>query len=396
MNITTMKNEMKNELVNHVIPFWEGLRDDEYGGFYGYMDFNLNLDKQAEKGCILNSRILWFFSTAYIMLKDEKLLDDAKHAFEFLKNKFYDLQNGGVYWSVDYTGNPLDSTKHTYAQSFAIYGLSAYYMASGDETALKIAYELFDLIENKCYENGGYREASDIAWNKASNEKLSENGVMAQRTMNTLLHIFEGYAELYTADKDEKVAAAMRKITDRFLNTVYNKKKHRQEVFFDENWNSLIDLHSYGHDIETAWLLDWGVELLGDDALTEKVHEMTDDLAENVYKLAFSGYSVYTECENSVDLKTQVWWVQCEAITGYVNAYQKTKDEKYLDAASKIWDFTKEKMIDSRKGSEWFWVLDEHSVPIKTEPIVEPWKCPYHNGRMLMLMQQRLDNISVQ
>ena len=79
-----MKQQIQDHLDKVILPFWESLKDDEYGGFYGYMDYDLNLDKKAEKGCILNSRITWFFASAYKALKDPKHLDEAAHGYEFL------------------------------------------------------------------------------------------------------------------------------------------------------------------------------------------------------------------------------------------------------------------------------------------------------------------------
>lgn len=128
----SLAKEVKQELTGRIVPFWEGLRDEEYGGFYGYQDFDLNVQKTYEKGCILNSRILWFFSNAYLTLKDEKLRADAEHAYRFMKQACVDREYGGVFWSVTYDGKPLDTTKHTYNQAFAIYALSTYFDATGD------------------------------------------------------------------------------------------------------------------------------------------------------------------------------------------------------------------------------------------------------------------------
>ncbi len=139
-------NEIKKELKEDIIPFWMSLKDDVYGGYYGYMDYDLKLFVEASKGVILNSRITWFFANSYIRIKDEKLLACAKHGYEFLRDKCIDKVNGGVYWEMDYKGNPLDTTKHTYNQAFAIYALCAYYEAACDAEALGLAKELYDLI----------------------------------------------------------------------------------------------------------------------------------------------------------------------------------------------------------------------------------------------------------
>lgn len=385
--------DIKEHLYTNIIPFWEGLKDEEYGGYYGMLDFDLHLDKKAVKGCILNSRILWFFSNGVTRLGDESLLPYADHAFEFMKKYCFDKENGGVYWSLHYDGTVNDSTKHTYNQAFAVYALSSYYEASGKEEAKELAFSLVDIIENKCRDEGGYLEAFTVDFGPESNEKLSENGVMASRTMNTLLHVFEAYTELYRVTGDEETAGRLNDMLRCFYEEVYNQERHRLEVFFDSSYKSLIDLHSYGHDIEAAWLIDKGMDVLGtaaDGELAAKIAFMTKDIAQNVLKLAYTGGSLMCENENGVDNRLRIWWVQCEAIIGFYNEYQKDGDKKaYADAAEAIWKYTKEKIVDKRPGSEWLSEVDEKGIPVTRKPIVEPWKCPYHNGRMCYEMIER-------
>ncbi len=382
--------EVEQELKEHIIPFWLEMQDKEYGGFYGLLDIDLNLDKKAEKGCILNSRILWFFSNAYLMYQDERYLAAAKHAYDFMCQNIFDKENGGIYWSVTYDGKPLDTTKHTYNQAFAVYALSSYYDASKDKEALKHAYELSDIIETRCCDEGGYLEAFDIYFKPAGNDKLSENGVEAGRTMNTLLHVFEAYTELYRVDKNAKIAERLRWMLDTFAEKMYNPELKRQEVFFDMDYNTLIDLHSYGHDIETAWLLDRGLEVLGDEEYSKKFEKIIAALEANVYCLAFDGNALYNECEKGVNDTKRVWWVQAEAMVGFLNAYTKNPEKaEYLQAVEKIWAYIKEFIIDKRPGSEWLSEVDEAGIPFTRKPIVEPWKCPYHNGRMCLEVIKR-------
>ncbi len=382
--------EVREHLTNTIIPFWKKLRDDENGGYYGWLGYDLKLNKQAEKGCILNSRITWFFSNAYMLLGDKSLLDEATHGFEFLMNKCVDKENGGIYWSLDYKGSPLDTTKHTYNQAFSIYALSSYYEATKNEQALALARDLFSLIETKCTDEGGYREAFTRDFKPESNEKLSENGVMAERTMNTLLHVLEAYTQLYKVSKDEKVKERLIWIIDTFENKVYNPKLHRQEVFFDNDYNTLIDLYSYGHDIETAWLMDETLDIIGDAALTERISKITRDLTAETFKEAFDGRSFPIECEKGVVNEHRVWWAQAENVVGLINGYQRQGKREYLDGALAQWNFIKEFVVDKRPGSEWFWEVDKEGKHYPDRPIVEPWKCPYHNGRMCFEVIKRL------
>lgn len=393
--------EIEDHLRQKLIPFWEGLRDKENGGFYGYMDYNLEVGRKYEKGCILNSRILWFFSNAYLLYRGEsseeggsdfqnELLRSADHAWRFLRDHCVDRKYGGVYWSVTYDGKPLDDTKHTYNQAFAIYALSSYYDATGNEEARSLAFRLQRLIEEKCTDEYGYLEAFTREFMPESNEKLSENGVLAEKTMNTLLHVFEAYTELYRVTKDEQTGKYLRAILELFAERVYDPGLGRQEVFFDRTWNSLIDLYSYGHDIETAWLVDRGLKVLRDQEYTDRMAPITASITENIYQRAYRDHSLLNEAENGVDDPTRVWWVQAEAVVGFLNGHEKQPGEtKYLEAAKDIWNYISAYVIDSRDGSEWFWCVDEHRRPVR-KPIVEPWKCPYHNGRMCMEVIRRM------
>ena len=387
-----MLEEVKAHLLNDIIPFWKNLRDDEFGGYYGYMDYDLKVDKKAVKGCILNSRITWFFANAYTLLKDESLLEEAKHGFAFMKEHCMDKENGGIFWSMKYDGTPEDTTKHTYNQAFSIYALSSYYEATHDEEALAMAKELFHIIETKCTDEIGYKEAFDKEFHEVENDKLSENGVIAEKTMNTLLHVFEAYTELYRVAKLPEVKERLEWIMDTFADKVYNPKLHRQEVFFDRNMNTILDLHSYGHDIETAWLMDRGVEVLGEKKYEEKMTPITKDLTAEIYKVAFDGHSLANECEKGVVNIHRIWWVQAETVIGFLNGWQKDPSRtEYLDAAKSEWQFIKDHVMDKRQGSEWFWEVDQSGKPYEGRPIVEPWKCPYHNGRMCFEVIRRLE-----
>ena len=393
-DIKAFAADVKKHLTETIIPFWEKLRDEEYGGYFGWLGYDLELDKKAVKGCILNSRILWFFSNAYLLLKDECLLHEAGHAWKFLKEYCVDRENGGVYWSLTYDGKPEDTTKHTYNQAFAIYALSSYYDASGDEEALELAWGLYRLIEAKCRDKYGYLEAFNVRFEPEDNDKLSENGVMAVKTMNTLLHVFEAYTELYRVTKAPEVGKNIKYMLDLIVDKIYNPELGRQEVFFDRTWNSLIDLYSYGHDIETAWLVDRGLDVLDDAAYKKRLRPVTKQITRNIYDRAYIDHSLVNEAENGIVDTTRVWWVQAEAVVGFLNGWQRSPEHsEYLKAAEDIWEYIKEKVVDHRDGSEWFWAVDREGRPLE-KPIVESWKCPYHNGRMCIEVIRRTQNVA--
>ena len=388
--LAALEKETRSELENHIIPFWEGMKDGERGGFYGLLDYDLNLDKNAVKGCILNSRILWFFSNAYKMLEEKDLANYARHAYTFLKEKCLDRENGGLYWSVKADGSVADSTKHTYNQAFAIYALTSYYEISHDRAALETAFDLYKLIEEKCRDEIGYLEAFTRDFKPESNEKLSENGVMAEKTMNTLLHVLEAYTDLYRVSRDKGVKESIHFILRQFAAKIWNPEKKRQEVFFDKELNTLIDLYSYGHDIETSWLMDKCLSVLGEEEYNSLIAPITKTMAEQILSIAYKNHSLLNECEKGKDDSKRIWWVQAESVVGFLNAFQKSGSESYLTAATDIWNYIKTTIVDRRPGSEWFWCVDESGKPATRQPIVEPWKCPYHNGRMCFEVEERV------
>ena len=393
-----LKEDMQQHLTQKILPFWERLTDWELGGWYGYVDKDLRVFKAAHKGCILNSRILWTFATAARVLGDARCLDYARHALRFMV-RFEDHDRGGVYWSVTPEGFPLDKTKHTYCQAFAIYGLAAYMRAAGKDdplysTARERAFRLFRVIEEKCSDEGGYGEAFEPDFTPVDNEKLSDNpklmarGEVAERTMNTLLHVLEAYAELYRAVPDERVRQAGVKCLERFLQVMYNQPERRLEVFYDKDYRSLLDMQSYGHDIEASWLMWDAAEALLPEEARAPYRDMCLTLAEAVCERAFTEHGMENEIVEGDVEHTRVWWVQAEAVLGFMNAFALTGDPVWQDRAARQWAYIQSTMVDPREAGEWFWSTDEHGAPTD-KPVVEEWKCPYHNGRMCLRLIEK-------
>ncbi|MGN0674603.1 MAG: AGE family epimerase/isomerase [Oscillospiraceae bacterium] len=376
--------ECKKELTERILPFWNKLRDDENGGFYGFMNNSLEVDKKADKGVILTSRILWFYSSCYRTLGEDHMLDNARHAYEFLK-KCVDHENGGVYWMMTYDGKPADTMKHTYNQAFAIYALSAYFLASKDRTALDLAFELFDTVEEKCTDDIAYLEAMSIDWKLVPNDALSENGLMADKTMNTVLHLIEAYTVLLEAcdnSRSAQVEERLMFLLDIAKTKIFNSEKNCLRVFFDRELNQIGDIHSYGHDIEATWLIDRACEVIGDRRLMADWRFINLRISDNIYNIAFENGAVNNERENEKIDKKRVWWVQAESVVGFINAFQQGGDTKFLDAAKEVFNWIETKQTDKRENSEWWGEVTFDGEPMQTVDMVNPWKCPYHNGRM--------------
>ena len=378
-----LHEEIRAHLEQKILPFWMRLKDDVYGGFYGYMDNDLVLDRTADKGCILNSRILWTFSTAALTLKREDLRLYADHAYAFLK-RFLDPEYGGVYWSLSYDGKPQDTTKHTYCQAFAVYGLAAYYRLTGNREALQIARNLVRLLGKVFRDEGGYLEALQADFSPESNEKLSENGVMASRTMNTLMHVLECLAELYRVDPEESVRKMGIEALDRFLHTFWNPEKRRLEVFCDNEYRPLLDMQSYGHDIEGSWLIWDAAETFLPEGEREPYRVMCLELVKSPTERAFTKHGLKYEIVNGEENETRAWWPQAETMLGFDFAWRMTQDPVWKERMRQQWDYIRKVTVDPREGSEWFNELREDGTLIAEKPMVDEWKCPYHNGRMCL------------
>ena len=382
--------EIHSHLYNDLIPFWMNMRDDENGGFYGFADENGVPDKESPKGGILQSRILWFFSSAYMLSKDPEVLSCADHAYRFLRDYCMDHEYGGMFWSVNADGTPCEDMKHTYCQSFALYAFSAYYRASGDPEALDLACSLYELIESKCRDSEGYLEAFGRDFSLCENDKLSENGVMADRTMNTLLHLLESYTALLEAEYFNDVEASVLESLQIFKTHIYDPDRKICKVFFDMDYNSIIDLESYGHDIEASWLISRACDVLRDSKIKEEMMPMITGLAEGALEHGIdeSDHAMNNECENGIVDSKKVWWVQAEAVTGFMNAFELTGDEDYLEASDMIWNYIRDNVIGEH--GEWIENIYEDTNQTEGQALVHQWKCPYHNGRMCIEMYSRL------
>jgi mannobiose 2-epimerase len=210
--------------------------------------------------------------------------------------------------------------------------------------------------------------------------------------MNTLLHVLEGYTGLYKSWPDDEVRKCLYDIFDILEKHIWNPERRRQEVFFDMDYHSLIDLYSYGHDIETSWLADRTLDLLDDPLLTARIRPILLAMADQTSREALTDHGFVNECEKGVVDTKRVWWIQAEALLGYLNAWEHTGEARYREAVLNQWRYIRDVMIDRRPGSEWFGYVKADGTPIGL-PIVEPWKCPYHNGRMALEVIRRNPDI---
>ncbi len=406
-------NGFKKELTENILPFWiDRMQDNQYGGFYGQIDGKGQLHPEANKGAILNARILWTFSAAYRLLKEPVYLDIAQRALGYISTFFIDKEQGGAYWELDYRGNPVNMKKQAYAQGFMLYGFSEFYRATGDPKALVLAKDFFRLIE-KCHDNrsGGYLEAYTRDWQPIEDMRLSEKDANEKKTMNTHLHILEPYTNLLRIWRDEELIVAQQRLIDIFTTKILDRETGHLNLFFDEEWNVKSTTISYGHDIEASWLLFEAAEVLGDRELLEKIKTLSlkivDAASEGLQadgSMIYETDRIHSKVEQFVlavssgrspDKRIPVctdaerhWWVQAEAVVGYIYAYENSGDIRYKEKAYGVWEYIRNYIIDKENG-EWYWSrLSDGSIN-REDDKAGFWKCPYHNGRMCMEMMDR-------
>ena len=388
--------EAVEEERERILSFWpDNTIDEENGGFFGEMTNDLIVNEKAPKGLILNTRILWTYSLAYRKLAKREYLKMIKRAYDYLVKYFLDKEFGGMYWLLDYQGNPLDTKKQIYGEAFAIYALSEFYQATGEEKALKTAVDIFRLIEKYSYdqENKGYIEACNQDWSLKEDMSLSAKDMNEKKSMNTHLHILEAYTNLYRVWNDEELERKLKELIEVTIEHIVDNNSFHFILFFDEYWNPKSELVSYGHDIEGSWLLHEAAEVIGDKELLKRVKDISIKMAEAVYSegLDEDGSIYYERKGNKLDTDRH-WWPQAENLVGFLNTYQLTGNEKYLKTAAATWQYIEKNIIDREYG-EWFAVLNESGEPYPEKLKVESWKSPYHNARACFEVVSRLEKL---
>jgi mannobiose 2-epimerase len=393
-----LRREIADELENNLLPFWrERVVDDTQGGFVAEMAADGTVCEDAPRGLILHSRLLWTFSALYRRFSDRRDLDLAQRALDILESSFRDQEHGGYFWRVDTSGDPLDRTKKIYGQAFCIYALSEYHRATGEEDPLTAAQQLFELIERHACDTefGGYIEARAEDWSDASDLRLSDKDMDTAKSMNTHLHLLEAYTNLVFAIVDPRVVMRLNDLIGIFGRHIIHRNENGLclDHFFDDAWNLQSDTRTYGHDIESAWLLCEAAEALRGEELRETAELWAIELARSTLAegLDVDGGLAYEGRGGSVINADRDWWCQAEAVVGFWHAFELTGEQEFADAAVAVWEFVKRSMVDRVHG-EWFWRVRSDGTIDDSEPKVSEWKGPYHTVRMCLEMLRRLDS----
>ncbi|MFA5067435.1 MAG: AGE family epimerase/isomerase [Candidatus Izemoplasmatales bacterium] len=384
-----MNEAIDRHLQNKIIPFWNRQVDKQHGGFYGFAEVDLIPNQFGDKGSIKMARLLWAYSALYRHYQDKSYLKHAQIAYDYLMKYLYDKDQQGVYWKSSYSGQIINDTKHVYAQSFAIYGFSEYYLASHNNKALECACDLFQTIEEKayCQEKNSYHEQFTRNWIPVENTLLASNTIQPAYTTNTLIHLIEAYTSLYCSSKRQDVRERIIGLLQLFVDRAFDRSRRACFTEYDVSWRPIDTKTSFGHDIETSWLIDRAMDVIQFHPV--QLTEMTAALCENTLKNGYFEGVIDSGRSEEKPGETLVWWVQAEAVIGFLNHFQKTNEKVYLEAARRTLDVTMTKIVDHRDGGEWFWSVDQTGKPLEDYGISENWKANYHNVRMCLEILKR-------
>jgi mannobiose 2-epimerase len=389
----TYSPKIEKILKENIASFWYTKSlDRENGGYTINFGPKGELKGQGTKMIVTQARTVWLFSRmARAGYSSKEYLEAADLGYRFLKEKMWDAKYGGFYWEVDVTGDKkLKPRKHLYGQSFALYAISEYCLASKKQEVLDFAIQLFDLLEAKSHDGtyGGYIEFFNEDWTPAPDTEISYMGAPSGlKLMNTHLHLLEAMTTFYRACRLPLARERLIELINIESNAVVRKGLGACTDKYERDWTPSLQGDyarvSYGHDIENIWLLIDACDTAGVSS-----YPLLD-----LYRALFD-YSIKYGCDETnggfydsgpfnqpADRRTKVWWVQSEAIVSALYMYRITGDAKYRSIFEKTFDFIQNNMVDWENG-EWHANITPEGKPQGDKGNI--WKAGYHNGRAMI------------
>lgn len=393
-----LKDEIVKDLKDNILPFWAKNTVDPAGGFYGTVNFDATPVPAANKGGILNARLVWTFSTAYRALGDESYRVLADRAARYFLDYFIDREYGGVFWDLKSDGTPANMQKQSYVNAFGVYGLSEHFRATGNIESLQGAISIYNaMVEHACDPvNGGFIENFSREW-------VMPEDLRSPKSMNNNLHVLEALTNLYRVWRDPGLEKQLRRQIDVMSHKVLDRETWHEQLYLSMDWVNQAHIDSYGHDIEFSWLLVEAAEVLGDEEVIADTRRIAVNvsgvqLKEGTDEAGFIKGEKFRDpvpppqagqAAPALEGERLEWWPQAEAVVGYVNAWQISGDRKYLDAAVNAWEWIKKYVIDYEYG-EWYGNVMSTGTPVKNSAKASMWRCPYHNSRMGFEIMSRI------
>jgi mannobiose 2-epimerase len=391
--LINIKNDLEKILNENIIPFWyPEVIDEKNGGYRLNHDINGKWLGDSDKYLVTQARTIWFFSKlARSKYGKEEYLKCAKHGYEFLISKMWDRDYGGFYWAVNSKGDEATITyKHLYGQSFALYALSEYAMASGDRDAKALAKRIFNIIDFLAHDSNysGYKESFKRNWTLPDENELSLMGTTRNiKLMNTHLHLMEAITAYYEATKDPVARERLIELVMIQSNSVVRKNIGACSDKYEMDWTPIdkpeYNRVSYGHDIENVWLLIEACNSLGmnNQVLVDLYRTLFDYSLKYGYDQENGGFYDSGAFNANADNRSKVWWVQAECMLSALYMYNLTSDVRYLYCFKKTLDWIMKHQVDWENG-DWFSSISESGEPSGEKS--GAWKSPYHNGRAVI------------
>jgi len=411
--VTHLRKEAENHLINELLPFWIArMKDEVNGGYLTHFDRDGNDSGEDEKSLIAQTRCLYTVSSAHRAgYGAGKYAEFAKHGADFLINKMWDREHSGFYWMMDRKGNVRIDKKIIYGQSFAIYSLSEYTLATGDKRGIEYAEKVFDLLQKYCTDTlyGGYREMFQRDWTLCG--PGSQGG--DRKTLDVHMHLMEAFTTLYECTgKDvhrRKLLEDIGLMINRIIHPVYKTGIPQffgdwtvaPQIKFDIVWGwdrfseegqkgNATDNTCYGHNAEFAWLLIHALKILKIDSVdySDLFKTIFDHTINNGIDYEFGGVYVEGPHSGGVYDKEKEFWQQAEVLIGLLDGVIMFGDEKYWDAYKNVHRFVLDRMVNKGVG-EWFPLMTRMGDPIWTH-MSHSWKINYHTVRSMIQSINRL------
>lgn len=418
-DLNLFKLEAKNHLVNELLPFWTSrMIDTANGGYLTHFDEQGNDTGEDEKSLIAQARCLFTLSSAHRAgYGNGKLSDLARHGVDFLIDKMWDDRYGGFYWMVDRRGKLKIDQKIIYGQSFAIYSLSEYTLATGDRRGIEYAEKVFDLLQKYCVDSmyGGYWEMFHRDWTLRG--PGSEGG--DRKTLDVHMHLMEAFTTLYECTGQDVHRRKLLEVIDILVNRIihpryktgipqfYKDWSVAPQIKFDIIWGwdrfseegqkgNATDNTCYGHNAEFAWLLKHALEVLRMDSASylNLFRTIYDHTINNGIDIEFGGVFVEGPHSGGVYDREKEFWQQAEVLIGLLDAVILLGDEKYWEAYKNVHRFVFDKVINKDVG-EWYPLLTRRGVPIWTH-MGHSWKINYHTVRAMVQGIKRMELLEKQ
>jgi mannobiose 2-epimerase len=407
-NYLKLAKETEAALRRDVLDVWfPRCVDRENGGFYSDYTREWKTARSGGKFSVFQGRMTWVSAQVVMRLPDlrDRYLPLIQHGLSFLSSVMWDKEYGGFFWGLDDKGKitpDFGDHKQLYGMSFCLYGAAAAYQATHDPKALELAQRGFRWMDEHAHDgkNGGYfeeltREGKPVEATPGIG-KASGVAFVGFKSMNTHIHLLESFTQLYEVWKDE----TLRKRLEELL--VVNRDKvcvdpGVMNQFFTSDWRPIPDHDSYGHDVETAYLMLETEEVLGKghDPRTERMARMLVDhgLAygwDQNYGGFFRDGTTFGRPED----RQKEWWMQFEGLNVFLLMHEEygRQTDVYFKAFQQQWQFIKDYQIDSQFHGV-YEMIGPDGVP--TDLIKgRIWKAAYHDGRALLNVTERLRRLA--